>query len=229
MDIRGFVCCDQFTASCANFLRRFPKAIGTGVENPEDLTPLRPFMASREIPIVLDNAESILDPQGAIAQENQYGYREAEQGLQCLPLYHFPHYHRPPRLLRVLKLSMEAAREVFWRMYQYGGKLDSASNIFEQPDFHIISVTLLATLEHQNMWNGNRLEREWERLRTDVIWTGYNESLACTVGLSLASPMFRELGPDARGRLEPMKMTSIGCFQPPPIEPPALTHSASSL
>ena len=200
---RRFIRCDRFPPSVPHFLSRLSKAIGAGIENPEDMTPLRPVLSSKDMIIVLDNIESILDPQGANHGEI---YAVVDELCQfktvcvCITsrITSVPRYCKRPQ---IPTLSMEAACDIFYGIYGDYRRSEIIDNLLQRLDFHALSITLLATTASDNVWDHDRLAKEWDILRAQVLRTDHNESLAATIELSLASPTFSKLGPNARDLL----------------------------
>jgi len=108
---------------------------------------------------------------------------------------------------------MELACDIFYGIYNNGGRSDIISDLLRRLDFHALSITLLATTASHHMWDYDRLALEWDKHRTQVLHTHYDESLAATIELSLASPTFCKLGPDARNLLGVITFFSQGIHE----------------
>ena len=193
-DNRRFIRCDQLTRSHANFLARLSEVTGAGVENPKDLTSLRPFLSSREIFLILDNAESILDSEGKDAQDIYSTVKELCQSETTFVCITSRDRTVPSSCERpaVPTLSMEAAREIFYTIYKGAERPKIIDDILRELDFHAFSIDLFATTGFRNEWDHDRLAKEWNAHRVGLL-----QGLPATINFSLASPTFRKLGSKA--------------------------------
>ena len=77
----------------------------------------------------------------------------------------------------------------------------SQRRIDQRLKFHSLSITLLATTAIHHQWSYNRLVKEWNIRRAQVLQVDTNKSLAASLQLSLDSSTFLKLDPRAHDLL----------------------------
>ena len=206
-DERRFLRCNKLQVSCKQFLSKLSQVIGAGIPDPEDLESLQPYLSSKPIFLVLDNAESILDPEVNDAEAICSVINELIQFPNICTLITSRISTLPPMTQKeVPSLPRDAASKIFCSIRGIQEASAVIRGLLEKLEFHALSITLLANVALQNRWSDDRLAQEWEKRRTGVLANRHTKgdpanSLAATINLSLDSPMFVALGGDARGVL----------------------------
>jgi len=189
---RRFIRCDRFPASSAHLLQQLSDITGAGVQNPENMALLRGFLSSKEMLIVLDCVEYILDPQGADVQEIYAVVEELSRFSNICVCITSRISTTPPdyKRLGVSTLSMDAARDTFYRIYDSDAdRLDMVDRILEELNFHPFSINWLATTARHNRWDMSRLSREWEQRQTGVLRTQHNATIELSLHQEKHSPV----------------------------------------
>ena len=152
--------------------------------------------------LFLDNAESILDPQGTGAREI-YDVVEELSRFKTICLCITSRTSTVPqhcKLPTIPTLSTESACNIFPGVYDDSGRSNIISDFLERLDFHVLPITLPAA--SHNVWDKYRLALERDTHNTQALQTDCHENMAATVELSLALPTFCKLGPDAHDPLD---------------------------
>ena len=196
--------CDKIHVSYDHFLDQLSRVVGAGVKDPQDLASLRPYLSSKPIFLVLDNAETILDPG---ANDAEAIYRVVDELRQFTNIYILITSRistvPPMEQKEIPSLPRNAASKIFCSIRGVERTSAIVERLLEKLEYHALSITLLATVALQNRWDDDRLAREWEKRRTAILANRHSKgdpanSLATTINLSLDSPMFLTLGADAR-------------------------------
>ena len=169
------------------------------MKNVTSLAPLRSFITAQRMILVLDNAETILDQHVRDAHAIYLVIEELSQFPNFCLIITSRLSTTPPDCKRidVPTLPKDAAQGIFYRIYPEGERSSLVDNLLERLDFHPLSITILATVASQKSWDYRRISEEWKKQKVKVLKTGHG-SLAATIEVSLDSPTFRELDPQAR-------------------------------
>ncbi|KAH7918925.1 TPR-like protein [Leucogyrophana mollusca] len=202
-DRRFFVRFDNIDASQITFdmfIGRIADVMGVKSTR---LSAIRAYLATNNVLIVLDNAETFQD---AVSGADHIA--EAIDGFGALLSVRVVLTTRNRRvstnlhrtIIDVPPLDPGAARKTFTQIYRTDGSPVIIDKLLKDLDFHALSINLLANVATENQWTLDQLIIEWEKRQTDLLEVGGGklQSLSVTIELSLASSSIKRLGKDTR-------------------------------
>ncbi|KAH7922641.1 hypothetical protein BV22DRAFT_642183 [Leucogyrophana mollusca] len=202
-DRRFFIGFDNIDASQITFdtfIGRIADALGV---KSAGLSSIRTYLATSNILIVLDNAETFQD---AVSGADRISEAIDDFGaLLPVRIVLTTRNRRVSTNLRrtiidVPALDLGAARETFTQIYGTRGSPASIDKVLKDLDFHALSINLLAHVATENQWTLDQLTSAWEKQQTDLLELGGGklQSLSVTIELSLVSSSIKQLGNNAR-------------------------------
>jgi len=206
---RYFIRCDDLTGSTEGPLAILSDAIGT--PRPTDVAQLRSHLGPSPLLLILDGADSILDPLAVRAAETVAIIEEIGRCQDvCLITTSRMDAEIPGFLpIEVPVLSEDGARDTFYSLCNIG-RSSAVNGLIARLDFHPLSINLLAGAVHEKDWDEATLLKAWDDDKTNVLETCHHQCLRDVVESSLHSPSIQGLGATVRDALEAIAVFSGG-------------------
>ena len=168
--------------------------------------PILGYLERQNTFLVIDNAETFLDPEVLDASRIKDAIDAFGALLSVSILITSRSRELPCALcckeINVPNLDAEPSYEVFTRIYgqDAASSRPALHNILLTVGYHCLSITLLACAAKVNGWSIDELSQQWKDRHTELLNPGHgkNENLAESIKLSLDTPSIQVYGEDVR-------------------------------
>jgi len=206
---RHFIRCDDLTGSPEGFLASLSDSIG--IPRSMDVEGLRLHLGPSPLLLILDGADSALDPLAIGAAET---VATIEEISRCQDVCLITTSRMDAEILGFLPievpvLSEDGARDTFYSLSNLG-RSSAVNDLIARLDSHPLSIHLLAGVVHGKDWDEAILLKEWDDDKTNVLEACHHQRLKDVVESSLRSPSIRRLGTTARDALEAIAVFPSG-------------------
>lgn len=191
---RYFMPCGNLTNSLESFLERLSDTIGTNVAQ---------LQSSRPLIILLDGADSILDPLAP-------GSKDISTTIEEIGNYEHVCLLTTSRInpdiegfhwFEIPTLPEDGARDAFYTLSNLP-RSSAVDDLIAGLDFHPLSIALIAKWVHENNWDEQTLLKAWRDENANALRATYHQKLSEIIEPVFLSPTIHRLGSTVRGALE---------------------------
>ena len=205
---RFFTCFDDILASqitYPTFIERIARTLG--IPSSGHHGPILEFLGSQDTLLVLDNAETFLDPESSHDVSRIKGAIEEFGGFPSVSILLTSRSRELPHNLlwkkfEVPSLDADPAYELFTKIFQreISESRSTLESILSGVEYHPLTICLLAHVAEVNDWPIEELSKRWNAQRSRLLKAGHGKdhNLAESIELSLGSPCIRIHGDDVR-------------------------------